>query len=183
MRVLWREIRERRRRPDFEAIIKEVNKTLDAKVKPEVLAYFNNRIMRYLNLDVTFKAKKQVTKEEIIVYVYPTGPDKDIWKILSVTGSGLYGPKKRKYEITPKGEGYPLRFPWGGYGSYKPKTTTAGGYKGPGTVTNPQIVRFMRVMHPGIRPRRFEKHVGRWYRKKFVKHIENAMRRATRRAA
>ncbi len=49
-------------------------------------------------------------------------------------GTGLYGPKKAKYPIKPKGKGYPLRFYW-----HKFK----------------QDVEFWKVMHPGVKPTHF----------------------------
>ena len=61
-----------------------------------------------------------------------------------IHGTGLYGPKKSKYPITPKGPGYPLKFFW------------ERGPHGPG------VYFFMRVMHPGIKPNPFP---GRAYRR------------------
>ncbi len=49
------------------------------------------------------------------------------------TGSGLYGPKKAKYPIYPKGN-YPLSFYW-----HRKK----------------QHVQFWKVMHPGVKPTHF----------------------------
>ena len=59
----------------------------------------------------------------------------------------------RPHEIRPKGN-WPLRFQWGGPGSYKAKTS-------PGNLTSSQggpsgdWVHFMHVNHPGTEARRF----------------------------
>lgn len=59
---------------------------------------------------------------------------------------GTRGP----YEITPKRPGYPLRFQAG----FRAKTRPGSLYGGPGASYG-DTVRTMRVMHPGIRPRKF----------------------------
>ena len=112
-----------------------------------------------------------------IVYVYPAGPHRDIWQWVS-RGTGLYGPKKRKYPIRPKKKGGVLAFPE----SYTPKTTVRGpGYKGSGKSSGPTIFA-KEVMHPGIKGRHFEEAWGRWAKTWFRREMENAMRRGARRA-
>lgn len=72
------------------------------------------------------------------------GTDDQVWKWLD-QGTKAHG-------IQPKGPGYPLKFQWGGKGSYIAKTTPGqltsqgGGPSGP-------TVRRMWVWHPGTRPR------------------------------
>jgi hypothetical protein len=75
-----------------------------------------------------------------------------------------------------------LRFNWAGPGSYKARTTTSGGYKGPGKSTGP-LVAFKEVTHPGFPARHFEQWVARWYGSKHMNfrcRMENAMRRGLR---
>lgn len=65
-------------------------------------------------------------------------------------GTGLYGPKARKYPIRPKRPGYPLKFQAG----YRAKTSPgwigsrAGGAYG-------ETVRAMEVWHPGVKSRKW----------------------------
>ena len=171
------------KRPDWTQITKAIGDKLDQEAKPMALAEFN-KVIKGWKIDLGFAARKRVSTDEIVIYVYPTGEDKDIWKILSVTGSGLYGPKHQKYPIEPKGEGYPLRFTWGGPGSYIPKTRPIAQYGGPGIVQGGREVRFSRVMHPGIEPRQFEQSIGDRLLPRFRQIVRNAIRvgkRAARR--
>lgn len=75
----------------------------------------------------------------------------------------------RPHIITPKGEGYPLRFRWDGPGSYKPKSKPGilRAYRGEVPSTE---VRRMFVHHPGTEARKFmekvQDKVGKWAAKR-----------------
>lgn len=180
MRVLIREVRTISRRPDWTQIVKAIEEKMDREVKPLVLDRFDD-VIKDWTLDLAFAVRKRITKDEIVLYVYPKGEDAFIWKILSITGSGLYGPEHAKYEITPKNADQ-LSFVWGGPGSYQPRTWPTGNYGGPGTVTNGTLRHFMSVMHPGIEPRRFEKTIGEALMPRFRQIVHNAIRVGKRRA-
>ena len=116
--VLFRPIKAKQ--SDFRVFYKEIEKALDNTVKPELLTYFNN-VIKDWNNQVQFAARKRILLEMLEVYVYPTGENADIWRYVTLG--------TRPHVIKPKGQGYPLKFNWGGYKSYKPRTTTSGGYK------------------------------------------------------
>ena len=176
MQILLRPVRGRKKHPNWTGIAKEIERTLDSVVKPRLLDY-PRRIVASWSNKPDFKARKRVTRDAISVYVYPAGPHKDIWQWVS-RGTGLYGPKKRKYPIRPKKKGGVLAFPE----SYTPKTTVRGpGYKGSGKSSGPTIFA-KEVMHPGIKGRHFEEAWGRWAKTWYRREMENAMRRGARRA-
>ena len=181
MRVIVREVRTLSKRPDWSVIVKEIEEKMDREAKPLAIAEFD-KVIKGWSLDLKFKATKRIRSDEIVVYVYPSGKDAFIWKILSITGSGLYGPKHAKYEIKPKATGYPLRFQWGGPGSYNPKTKPVAQYGGPGTVSGGTERRFMSVMHPGIEPRLFEPEIGKRLLPRFRQIVRNAIRIGKRKA-
>lgn len=150
----------------------EISKTLDSEVKPALIAYFEMVTKSWRNTQ-TFKAKKKITRESLSIDVYPSSENAKIWQY--VTGG------TRPHPIFPK-KARALRFEWGGYGSYKPKTTTSGGYKGPGRVIGGKTVYRMHVNHPGTKARNFEKHIARWYAPQFRRTMKNAIARGLRRA-
>jgi len=131
---------------------REVEKTIDGTVKPELLTYFT-RITNLWKHKVAFQARKRITAQGITLYVYPTGPNKMLW-VWS----------------------FPLRYRKG----YKPRTGRGYRYRGPGKATGPWRSRHQ-VEHPGIKAREFEKHIKRFYQPKFRRHMENALRRGARR--
>jgi len=159
--------------PNWQAFYDEIARTMDAEVKPALLAYFEKVVKSWANAP-EFKAKKKITRTEMSVSVTPAGTNADIWRYVS---GGT-----RPHIIRPKGK-YPLRFQWGGYGSYKARTSTSGGYRGPGRVIGGEQVRFMQVNHPGNKARNFERHIARWYAPVFRRTMKNAMARAMRRAS
>jgi len=76
--------------------------------------------------------------------------------------------------ITPKASGYPLRFRWGGPGSYKPSSrqriiqskrhSQSGG-----------IYTTMSVNHPGVEARHFDETIAKEYEPIFRKDIQDAI--------
>jgi len=167
--VLFRAIRAK---PiNWQAFYDEIARTMDAEVKPALLKYFE-RVTKSWRHSQTFAAQEKITRDKVSVNVWPTGADAQIWRYVS---KGTKGP----YWIVSKNPSkYPLKFRTG----YKPRTTTSGGYKGPGRAFG-KIVRPLYVSHPGIKARNFEKHIARWYAPVFRRTMKNAMARAMRRAS
>ena len=129
----------------------------------------------------TWDHKPQFVKE-VDVKTSPVqvlvGTDDEIYRYVD-EGTGLYGPKKRKYPIfagiyTGKSNKKALSFRWGGKGSYRAKTrpgvigSTSGGPSGP-------MVAFPYVEHPGIKPRNFDKTIQKKWEPRFKRLIEQAM--------
>jgi hypothetical protein len=171
MRVLFRAIRARAGHPKFTAIADEVRAAVDSDVKLQLIQAFNLRVANWEHKP-EFKAMKRVSQKGTTVYVYPTGENANIWRYVS---EGT-----RPHEIRPKGAGYPLKFAWGGPGSYKPKTKPPGKFGGPGIVQNAETTMLMVVHHPGNEPRNFEKGISEDFTPKFRRIVENAMRRGAR---
>lgn len=165
-KVLFRAIRTRSGYPAWPNMIKEIEKTIDNTVKPELLTYFT-RITDLWDHKVDFQARKRITSQGITLYVFPTGPNKDLW----IWTSGGTKP----HDIAPKGPGYPLRFRTG----YKPRTGRGYRYRGPGKSVGPWVSTY-KVKHPGTKAREFEKHIKRFYTPKYRRHMENALRRGAR---
>jgi hypothetical protein len=165
-KVLFRAIRTRSGYPNFGNMTKEVERTIDAVVKPRLLTYFT-RITDLWEHKVDFQARKTVRPEGITLYVYPTGPNKKLWLW---TSRGT-----KPHIIKPKAAGYPLQFRT----DYKPRTRPGYRYRGPGKAVGPWVSAY-EVHHPGTKPREFEKHIRRFYQPKFRKEMENALRRGAR---
>lgn len=159
--------------PNWQAFYNEIVQAHDDIVKPELIAWFD-KIVSNWNNKPTFEAIKKITREAMSVYVYPVGENADIWRYVS---QGT-----QPHIIKPKRPGYPLKFMWGGKGSYKARTTTSGGYKGPGKVVGGTIHRPPVVHHPGNKARNFEKHIARWYTKRYRQVMKNAVARGLRKA-
>ena len=168
--VLFRAIKAKQ--SDFRVFYNEIEKALDGVVKPDLLAYFNKVVKAWKNPPV-FQARKKISLVDMQIYVYPTGPNAEIWKYVSFgTRPHIIRPKRAKA----------LSFQWGGPGSYKPRTTTSGGYNGPGKVVGGKPVAFKHVNHPGNKARNFEKFIARWYKTRFKKVMDDAVRRGVRAA-
>lgn len=80
----------------------------------------------------------------------------------------------KPHTITPKASGYPLKFKWGGTGSYKASSTpriiqSKRHYK-----TGP-VRTFMSVHHPGFEAREFDKTIAKEYEPTFRKDIQDAI--------
>jgi hypothetical protein len=158
--------------PKWQELHDELAKTLTAEVEPKLLSYFE-RVTKPWNHAPKFVAKSKVTRQSAAVDVWPLGPNANIWRYVS-RGT-------RPHIIRPRGLGYPLRFEWGGYGSYKARTTTSGGYNGPGRVVGGKTTFRMQVQHPGNKARNFERHIARWYAPQFRRTMKNAVARGMRR--
>lgn len=151
--------------PNFANVMKEVEKTFDDKVKPELRSYFT-RITKLWDHPVRFEARKKVTSRSISLYVGPTGTNEKFW---TWTTKGT-----RKRDIVPKRKPY-LRFRL----DYKPRTRRGYKYRGPGKAIGPWVT-VKKVKDHETKPREFEKHIKRFYTPKFHAHMRNALRRGTR---
>jgi hypothetical protein len=176
-RAFLRSIRGKKRKALFANLpsdaSKEIRQVVNRKVKP-ALVKAHEMVVADWESDVSFKSKVVITPDAIKIYVYPAGADKRVWTFVDK------GTKPHK--ITPKGPGYPLRFNWGGKGSYKPKTlprparTVIGG----GVQTGPEV-RAMVVKHPGTEARNFTKQIAKEMGPEIRAEIERAFRRVARR--
>lgn len=168
-KILFRQIKARAGYPNFDAMLREVEKTIEARVKPELLVAFNEIVADWEH-HVDFRARKLLTAEGISVYVWPTGPNAKFW--IWVSGG------TKAHTIVSEAVGVPLRFRT----DYHPKTQPIRGgvrYGGPGISIGPWVAKES-VEHPGIKPREFEKHIARLYMPKFRKHMEAALRRGAK---
>lgn len=153
---------------------KEIELVLDQRVKP-ALVKSHEKVVEDWRTEIGFAARKVIKPDRITIYVFPTGQNKMIWYYVD------QGTKR--HPITPKKPGGFLVFPWGGPGSYVPKTmakparTVVGG----GYVKNPTIVRAKRVDHPGSEGRNFTGQIAQDIQPAFKREVENAFRRAARR--
>ena len=152
--------------PDWREVIKEVERTLDKTVKPELLREFESVVENWEHKP-GFAARKSIRGRDIEVSVYPTGKHKKIWQYVS---EGT-----RPHKIRPRWA-KALRFQWGGPGSYQPKTTVRPTtWGGPGTVSGGKTVYRQEVDHPGTEARNLEQFIGKRYQPKFVMHIQRAI--------
>lgn len=128
---------------------------------------------------------KHKPKFEVLVSLTGPGPvvlvatDDDIYRWID-EGTGLYGPKKKPYEIwagyyTGKSDKKVLVFP----SAFTPKTTQGSLKAGAGS-SGGSLVHTPYVTHKGIKPRDFDGQVSEiWDKgKKFKRLMEKAMRRA-----
>lgn len=167
-KVAFRQVRSRGSLPNWDEVIKEVNRMIDQKTKPELIQLFNWIVANWHNKP-TFRARKRVTRQALTIYVYPTGEEAKIW--------GYVSGGTRPHQIAAK-RALRLKFKTG----YMPKTLPRQPYfKGPGKAYGPWRAPLV-VNHPGNEPRDFEGEIQRDYKPVFSKDMENAFRRGIRRA-
>lgn len=167
MRILVRQVRGRKKHPNWTGIYAEVARTIDAEVKPKLLKY-PEKVVANWEHKPKFGSKKTIGKD-ISVYVYPTGPNAKYWTWTS---------RGTKEHRIPKTGDKLLAFP----STYTPKTTPQGpGYGGPGESSGDMVI-VHPFVHPGTRPRHFEEAWTRYTKKWFKKTIEAAMKRGARKA-
>jgi len=105
------------------------------------------------------------------------GTDDERYRWIS-EGTGKYGPTGQPYEIwagyyTGKSDKKVLAFA----SAFTPKTSPGRLDAGPGS-SGEVNVHVPYVVHPGIKPRKFEKQIADLWRKKFKERMEQAMREA-----
>jgi hypothetical protein len=142
---------------------------------------FKNVVSNWRNKP-SFTVTTEVGSKLLIVKVVPQRNRAGmIWTWLD-QGTGRYGKRKAAYPIRPIPPNTRLAFRTG----YSPKTAVGArglaGFGGLGRATGP-LVRPKEVMHPGIKPRKFSITFAAKLKPPLKARIENAMRRAIRRAA
>lgn len=172
-RIAFRQIRTRGARPDWDAIQKEVERTLDSVVKPALIKKFKDVTSDWKH-QVTFNARKQVKSTEIIVYVFPV-ENKQIWIFVSKGTTGGYQIPKNPPAKSRDGL---LHY----QGVYDARTAPGGRYGlGSGQKSGSWVSK-RTVTHPGVKAREFEETISKEYQKEFSRVMENAMRRGIRAA-
>ena len=173
VKILTRRIARRKRAPNWGgAIMKEIRRTIENKVKPSLIKRFEEVVADW-DTKIKFIAKTNITSNQISVTVRPSGRNAKIWRFVSE------GTKPHK--IRPKNAKV-LAFVWGGAGSYKPKTKPIGQFGGPGRVSNGSLRFFPGVDHPGSKARQFEKSIAKKEERRFQGFITQAIRRGRMRA-
>jgi hypothetical protein len=156
----------------------EIHKAMNNEVAQLVVSDLND-IATSLNLDMSFSTGSVVTSDGITLNVVPVGRGTKIWRWVS------YGTKAHWISAGPRQthRGYKGYKPALSLARYSPKTSPyiRGSYGGPGQYTTNLVYR-QRVRHPGIKPRYFERSVAYNVRKDYYNIMENALRRAVRRA-
>jgi hypothetical protein len=168
MRVLMRQVRGRKKHPNWTGIAKEAERTAREQVCKRIMGYAE-KIVANWDHRPEFRCFVGISRGGLIIWVFPFGQNKRFW-IWTSRGTS-------PHPIEPKNAPV-LVFP----SVYTPKTTPRGpSYGGPGTSSG-ELVFAAHVDHPGTRPRHFEEAWGRWAKRPFRREIENAMRRGARRA-
>ena len=142
---------------------------LDNEAKPHLIERFEFVVANW-KTRVTFKARKFMRADSISINIFPDD-GKDIWGyVVNGTPPHVIRPKRGKV----------LAFPWGGPGSYKPKTKPPAKLGGPGTVAGGKPAFLPVVHHPGTDARPFPKEIAKDEKPWFGRNAENAWRRAIR---
>jgi len=137
-----------------------------------------NEIVREWKHKPKFGYRTKITQKELRLEVYLKNPSDrvgDSWNIEALWTS-LDKTGTRPHTIRPRGQGYKLRFKWGGPGSYKPKSVTGGRFSGPGKVIGGKTVYAKQVKHPGTKPRKFTERINKELRPLFLKQAERGYR-------
>ena len=162
-------------RIDPKAVERRLRQAVNGQAKPAVIRMCKEVVQgkRYSRSGkpwkhkVSFRARFQMRGDDAVLYVFPTGPNKDLW---TWTSRGT-----RPHPIEAKNAPY-LVFPYGGPGA-RPKTTVPAGkgavkfYGGP--VRKWASVK--KVDHPGTQPRHFEERILKEYGRDFRKIIRRAL--------
>ena len=158
-------------------IRERVEKELDIVGKSHVAE--RNEIVRDFENKPEFGYRIRTTTKELRLEVFVKNPDEklkdgnwtigELWEALDRKGT-------KPHIIKPRGKGYPLRFKWGGPGSYKPKTVRGGRFRGPGKVVGGKEVRAKQVKHPGTKPRHFTERINKELRRLFLTQAERGYR-------
>ena len=165
--VAYRVVRSRRKFIKAPEIKAALGVTLDTVVKRRFLIRFRRVVGNWKHKPV-FQARKFITMEYLKVNVFPTGPNKQIYKWVT-DGTKAHVIKARNAPA--------LAFQLG----YKPKTRPVGQYGGMGVATGKRVYA-QEVHHPGTKPREFERAIKEDEKAWVNKTLENAWRRAIRSA-
>ena len=163
---------------DVSAFRKETVNSLRRDIDPMIVRELDAIVADWDN-KVTFQVTQTVSAEGITTNVYPTGPGAEIFNMVSrgTKGHTISVVKQSTYR------GYKGYRPALWVRRYAPRTSphVAGAFGGPGQFTNAGVYR-RTVYHKGAAPRNFERYVVLKVRDDFYKFLENALRRAVRRA-
>lgn len=123
-----------------------------------------------------FAPRVEVRPDRLRAFVDTAGTMKKIFVYID-KGTGKYGPKKRAYEIKPKKPGTLLKFQKG----YSPKTAPVARINvGTGKKFGSWVAK-VKVIHPGIKPRKFTETVSQELKPSFDVRIDRAIRRGLKR--
>lgn len=123
-----------------------------------------------------FAPRVEIKPGQLRAFVDISGTAKKIFVYID-KGTGKYGPKKRAYEIKPKPPNKVLKFQKG----YSPKTAPVARINvGTGQHFG-QWVSKMRVIHPGIKARKFTETVSKNLKPSFDRRVDRAIRRGIKR--
>jgi len=167
-KVAYRAVRGRRVFLEASEVVPErLADFIDDTVKPHYIQRFELVVENWKHKP-DFRARMLIRPDGITLYVFPTGPDAQIYKWVTEGTEG-------GYKIPKAGPGY-LAFQLG----YKPKTKPPGKIGGPGIYSGPWVRGVMQVTHPGIDPRNFEAVIAEDEAPWFSREMENAWRRIIR---
>jgi hypothetical protein len=166
--VAFRAVRSRQVFNKAPQIVASLRGDMQRIVKPHFEKEFDKRVANW-DHKPEFGSKGVFTGEAIIVYVFPAGSNKKYW-VWNVEGTR---PHKIRAKRAPS-----LAFNLG----YQPKTSARPYYYGgPGTASGP-LVFAKEVNHPGTEPRPHVEVIKQQNKSWYSKTMENAWRRAIRRA-
>lgn len=178
MSIYIRKFRTRGVYTNKQAFRRETLESLHLQVNPLVVRELDAIVADWDN-QVTFKVTQQVNQQGILTTVMPSGPGADIFNMVSrgTVGHWISVTKPTTFR------GYKGYKPALWVRRYAPRTSphVPGAHGGPGQFTNVGVYR-KRVYHKGAAPRNFERYVTLRVRDDFYRFIENALRRAVRRA-
>ena len=135
------------------------------KTAPETKFLFKKTVFGWANKP-SFRQKLTRRAHYMSMYVYASGTNADQYALVNAGAD--------PHVITPIGKGYPLKFKWGGKGSYKASSSpriiqSKRHYK-----TGP-VRTFMSVNHPGFPAREFDQAIAEEYAPTFRKDIQDAI--------
>lgn len=172
--VAFRQIRTRGVRPDWDAIRREVEKTLDKEVRPTLIKKFRDVIGDWEHKP-NFRSKKKVTPSSVEVLINVVGSNARIWAFVSRGTTGGYQIPKNPPAKSRDGL---LHY----QAVYDARTKPRGQYSlGSGQKSGDWVSR-RTVTHPGVKAREFEEVIAEQYKREFSRIMENAMRRGIRAA-
>ena len=137
---------------------------------------YNNVVANWRNKP-KFVSSVGVGPKQLFLRIKATGTRRviDNWNRIDKTGA-------RPHVIRPK-RGKFLVFPWGGPGSYSPKTNRSPArFGGSGKVQNGRLRFFRKVNHPGFKPRRFSRAINKDAIPEIDRETKNGVQRGLRKA-
>ena len=137
-----------------------------------------NRVVENWRGKPRFTAEVGSGEKQLFLRVKVSGSQRDVanWNRIDKTGA-------RPHVIKPKPGKKFLRFVWGGYGSYAPKTNhSPARFGGSGKVSNGKVVFLRKVNHPGFKPRKFSEAIKKDTIPVLDREVRNGYRRGMRRA-